>query len=113
MSIRAGMRTSYLLCALILTGCGPAKPNAKAVERELAKAVPLQSTPAQVLNYLTVQKIEHSQFLRDAAQGNLIHAVVRDQSKWDIVKTDCSIVFRFDDHDRLVAYDVRERYTGP
>jgi hypothetical protein len=29
------------------------------------------------------------------------------------VKTDCGIVFRFDDHDRLVAYDVREHYTGP
>jgi hypothetical protein len=43
----------------------------------------------------------------------LIYAVIRDQSKWEIVKTDCSIVFRFDDHDRLVSYNVSERYTGP
>jgi hypothetical protein len=98
---------------LLLLGCGQARPNAKAVERHLAKAVPLQSTPAQVLVYLNGQKIEHSQYLRDAVQGNSVQAVIRDMSKWDIVKTDCGIVFRFDDHDRLVAYDVREHYTGP
>jgi hypothetical protein len=98
---------------LLLLGCGSVKPSAKDVERDLTKAVPLQSTPVQVLDYLSGQKIEHSQYLRDAVQGNSIHAVVRDTSKWAIVKTDCGIVFRFDDHDRLVAYDVREHYTGP
>ena len=113
MPTRPCIWTSYLLCVLMLLGCGPAKPNAKTVERDLAKTVPLQSTPAEVLNYLTAQKIEHSQYVRDAARGNLIYAVIRDQSKWDIVKTDCGIVFRFDNHDRLVSYDVREHYTGP
>jgi len=113
MSIRAGIRTSYLLCVLMLLGCGPAKPNAKDIERDLARSVPLQSTPAQVLDYLTVHKIEHSQYVRGAADGNLIYAAIRDQSKWNIVKTDCAIVFRFDDHDRLISYDVRDRYTGP
>jgi len=113
MSIRAGIRTSYLLCVMMLLGCGPAKPNAKDIERDLANSVPLQSTPAQVLDYLTAQKIEHSQFIRDATQGNLIHAEIRDQSKWNIVKTDCGILFRFDDHDRLISYEVSEHYTGP
>jgi hypothetical protein len=89
------------------------RPNAKAVEHGLANAVPLQSSPNQVLDYLSVRKIEHSQYLRDPVQGNSILAVIRDQSKWAIVRTDCGIVFRFDNHDRLIAYDVRERYTGP
>jgi hypothetical protein len=113
MFLRARIRIPYIIFALLLLGCGPAKPDAKAVERDIAKAVRLQSNPMQVLDYLSEQKIEHSQYLRDAAQGNTIQAVVRDRSKWDIVKTDCGIVFRFDNHDRLVAFDVREQYTGP
>jgi hypothetical protein len=68
---------------------------------------------AQVLDYFTVQKVEHSQYVRDAIQGHLVRAVIREQSIWAIVKTDCSIVFRFDDHDRHMAYEVRERLTGP
>jgi hypothetical protein len=113
MSIRAGARESYLFFVMMLLGCGSAKPNAKDVERDLTKTVPLKSTATQVLDYLTRQKIEHSQYVRDATQGNLIHAEIRDQSKWEIVRTDCGIVFRFDDHDRLVSYEVSEHYTGP
>ena len=113
MILRCAFRIASLLCCLLLLACGPASPNAKDVERDLAKAVPLRSTPVQVLDYLREQKIEHSQYLRDAVQGNSIQAIIRDTSKWNIVKTDCGIVFRFSDHDRLVAIDVRERYTGP
>jgi hypothetical protein len=101
------------LSSLLLVGCASTKPSAQAVEQTLSKAVPLQSTPGQVLDYLSRQKIEHSQYLRDAVKGNSIQAVIRDTSKWDIVKTDCGIVFQFNDHDRLLAFDVRERYTGP
>ena len=111
--LRCAFRTASLLCCSLLLGCGPASPNAKDVERDLAKAVPLHSTPAQVLDYLREQKIEHSQYLRDAVQGNSIQAIIRDTSKWNIVKADCGIVFRFDNHDQLVAFDVRGRYTGP
>jgi hypothetical protein len=113
MIFREGIQTASLLCSLLLVGCGPAGPNAKDVERDLAKTLPLQSTPTYVLDYLNRGKIEHSQYVRDAVQGNSIQAVIRDQSKWAIVKTDCGVVFRFDDHDRLIAYDVREHYTGP
>ena len=83
------------------------------VERRLTRAIPLQSTPAQVIDYLNREKIEHSQYLRDSAQGNSILAVIRDKYKWAIVKTDYGITFRFDDHDRLIAFEVREHYTGP
>jgi len=109
MRIRAGC----FLWGLLLVGCGPARPSAEVVKRDLSTAVPLQSTPAQVLTYLTRQRIEHTEYNRDARQGNLIHAVVRDRSRWNIVKTDCSITFHFDDRDRLVAFDVREWLTGP
>jgi len=106
MCSRIGIRALHLLC-------GPARPNAKALERDLAKAIPLQSSPKQVLDYLSAHQITHSQYLHDAYQGNSIMAVVRDKSKWEIVTADCAIVFKFDEHDRLTGYDVRERYTGP
>jgi hypothetical protein len=113
MSPQARVGIPLVLCSFLLIGCGPARPNAEDVRQDLAKALPLQSTPSQVIDYLSREKIEHSEYLRDPMQGNSIKAAVRDKSKWNIVKTDCCILFRFDEHDRLVAYEVRERYTGP
>ena len=107
------IRAVCFLLGLLLVGCGPVKPSTDDLKRDLAAAVPLQSTPTQVLTYLTRQRIEHSQYLHDAVQGNTIHAIVRDRSKWDIVRTDCNITFQFDDRDRLVGFQVRERLTGP
>jgi hypothetical protein len=96
-----------------MIGCGPAKPNAKMIQDQLARDVPLQSSLKQVLDYLNAQKIEHSDYLRDGNSGHLIEAVVRDQSKWSIVKTSCGIKFWFDADGHLLKYQVREEYTGP
>jgi len=79
----------------------------------LAKAVELQSNPTQVLNYLSGQNIEHSAYIRDHEKGSSITAIVRDHSKWNIVKVNCGIVFNFDNNDRLTSYEVREHFTGP
>ena len=87
--------------------------NPEAVKQQLLAAVPLQSTPTQVLDYLNKRKIEHSEYLRDPVEGNSIKAILRDQSKWSIVKMNYSIVFQFNDQDRLIAYVVRRAYTGP
>ncbi len=99
---------------LLLPGCGPRKADPKAVEQRLASAIPLQSTASQVLDYLNRAKTDHSDYLR-GAQGNSIEAIIRarDNSRWRLAKTDYSVVFRFDGHDRLVGYEVRPVYTGP
>lgn len=102
-----------LLSCLLLVGCGGGKADPKAVEQRLAKAIPLQSSRSQVLDYLDGHKIEHSEYLRDVTRGNSIKAMIRDKSRWGLVKTNYSVVFRFDDHDRLVSYDVSPAYTGP
>jgi hypothetical protein len=102
-----------LLSCLLLLGCRSAKADPKAVEQRLVTAVPLQATPNQVIDYLNSQKIEHSEYRTDAKQGNSIKAIIRDKARWRLVKTNYSVVFRFDSHDRLVGYDVRPAYTGP
>ena len=113
MRLRARIRTFSLIGVLAMMGCGPAKPNGKLIELQLARAVPLQSRPQQVLDYLNEQKIEHSGYQRDSGRGHLIEAIVRDESKWSIVKTDCGIKFWFDEDGRLLKFEVREEYTGP
>ena len=77
-----------------------------AVEQKLAKAMPPQSTLAQVLDYLNGEKIEHSQYLHDPSSGNSISVIIRRKSSWTLVRTDYSIIFYFDDRDRLVRYDL-------
>src|SRR3989442_15643411 len=101
-----------LLGGLVLLGCRSMLTNPEAVKQQLLAAVPLQSTPTQVLDYLNKRKIEHSEYLRDPVEGNSIKAILRDQSKWSIVMN-YSIVFQFNDQDRLIAYVVRPAYTGP
>lgn len=113
MRIPLGFSMPYLLSCLLLAGCWSAKADPKAVERRLAAAVPLQSAPSQVLDYLDSHKIEHSEYLRDATQGNSIKAMIRAKSRWALVKTNYSVVFRFDGHDRLVGYEVDPAYVGP
>jgi hypothetical protein len=106
-------RIPWLLGCLLLAGCWSAKADPKALEQRLAAAVPLQSTPNQVLAYLNNQKIEHSGYLLDPTQGNSIKAMIRDKARWSLMKTGYNVLFRFDSHDRLVGYEVRPAYTGP
>jgi len=113
MTLQTRIRRLCLLYGMLLVGCGSDRPDPMVAGRDLAKGVALQSTPAQVLDYLSSKSVEHSQYLRDSLQGNLIYASIRDTNKWAIVKDDCGIVFRFDDHDRLAKADVREYLTGP
>lgn len=99
----------FLFC-LLLTGCGHVKPDSAGVQRNLVAAIPLHSTPAQVLSYLDTQKIGHSTYRRDAESGNRIEAAVFVKTPHTLVNPNYDVVFRFDDHDRLIACDVQ--YLG-
>jgi hypothetical protein len=105
----ARLQILILVSLLLLSGCGPAQNNTKVVEQHLAAAIPLQSSSTQVLNYLNIQKIAHSQ----SVDRKSIQAMIRSKPSLSIVKTDYGVVFRFNDHDRLIGYDVRPVYTGP
>ncbi len=105
------VKTQILLAlgCFLLSGCNSVRKNPEAVAQSVARGIPLQSTPARVLNYLDGQKIRHSPYKRDAIEAGIPH----DTSKWELVYTSYGIVFRFDDHNRLIATEVHPRYTGP
>jgi len=72
----------------------------------------MQSTPVQVLKYLSERKIEHGEYHKDAMAGNFILATVPD-SRWGWTTTNCLIIFQFDNNDRLMRTDVSEDHEGP
>lgn len=104
------------LGAALFLGCESRQNDDRdsvALTQRLGAEIPLRSNPIQVLRYLDSKGIDHSLYIRDAAKGNSIQSVIRDKSRWDIVREDYSISFQFDDHDRLKRIDVQSWLTGP
>lgn len=87
--------------------------DSETIRQRMAAAVPLKSTPAQVLAYLNRQKIDHTQYLQKATAGNAILARIQDRHRWSTVETSYIARFSFDDESHLASIDVRRVYTGP
>ncbi|MGD0631737.1 MAG: hypothetical protein ABR987_20595 [Terracidiphilus sp.] len=83
------------------------------MRHDLTRALPPQSTPAQVIDYLNSKGIEHSEYLHDPRKGRCINAYIHDRTLFTSVKTNCGLLFHFDDQDRLVSFEAREVRTGP
>jgi len=96
-----------LLACFLLAGCAIYKPNTNGIRQQFAAAVPLHSTPAQVLDYLDHQKIPHSPYRRDPSSGNKIEAELYIKTRHALVDPSYSLEFAFDDHDCLIASDVQ------
>jgi hypothetical protein len=112
MQIRVSFGLICLLSSMTLTSCRGAKTDPEAIKQRIVTAVPLRSTPAQVLAYLSGQKIEHTQYVPGGADGRSITARMRD-GKWSIVQTTYIIRFFFDAENHLVDIHIRRVYTGP
>jgi hypothetical protein len=95
------------LACLLLAGCASYKPDTSNIRQQFAAAVPLHSTPAQVLDYLDLQKINHSPYRRDPSSGNKIEAELDIKTTHALVDPSYSLEFAFDDHDSLTASDVQ------
>lgn len=114
MSVLANFRVPFVLSCVLLVGCGTAKVDRRVVAENSVQGIPLQSSPAEVQDYLNSHKIKHSEYFRDAVKGNLIQAFVPyEPLEWKVVYTSYDIDFRFNDYNRLIAKEMHERYTGP
>ncbi|MGD0799635.1 MAG: hypothetical protein ABR910_18125 [Acidobacteriaceae bacterium] len=95
------------LACLLLAGCAAYKPVTSDIQQQFATALPLHSSPAQVLDYLDRQKINHSPYRRDPSSGNKIEAELDIKTRHALTDPSYSLEFSFDDHDRLIASDVQ------
>ena len=98
-----------LFAAVLLAGCsGKGDPNA--LRQRLATQIPLHSTQAQVFTFLNTQKIAHSPFRHTEATGDSIEAEMAVPAPHNLVQPTYDVVFEFDDHGLLKAYEVQ--YLG-
>jgi predicted small secreted protein len=95
------------LACCLFAGCATYKPNPSDIRQQLATAVPLHSTPAQVLDYLDHQKIAHSPYRRDPSSGNKIEAELDIKTRHALIDPSYNLEFAFDDQDRLITSDVQ------
>jgi hypothetical protein len=104
-----------LVCALAL-GCNQGPEGAGHVKERLLASVPIESSSQQVMHYLDSQKINHTTYGHEEG-GGVVGASLPDKAQYAsssaIIKTDFSLDFHFDNHDRLTALKVTEKYTGP
>jgi hypothetical protein len=95
-----------LAACLLLAGCG-SKADLEGVKRQLAGAIPVHSSQGEVLAYLDQQRIAHSPYRRDESKRNTIESAVFVKSTGNLVDPSYSVVFHFDEQDRLIGYDVQ------
>jgi hypothetical protein len=86
------------------------------VQDQIRQNLVIGSTRNQVEAYLEAQRIPHSYVNQSPAgpeYSRIESALIADSSSTRLVRGDIQIVFRFDDHDKLTQYTVKEIFTGP
>lgn len=101
------------VCPLLILGCKSTNAGPKAEAEAIAHSIPMESTPEQVKAYLDELKIEHSQYQKNSIGDGVIEGILRDSSKWEIVRTSYGVVFQFDDKKHLRSIKIEPHYTGP
>jgi hypothetical protein len=103
---------AIVFCTLPLFSC--TEPDrAPQLVHQLKADIPLNVTPDYVLKYLDKHRIEHWKYIRSPTEGNWIGAIVRGTSINLFIRTDYKIIFKFNEKDLLIAFDIRKVYTGP
>ena len=99
-------------------GCRSAELSADDMRKLIAAQLPLGSTKDQVSAFLDSRGVSHSDiqpyFELDEAhhrvETRIMTAALRYKHRW--LKSQLYMVFNFDEHDRLLKYDVKEVRTG-
>jgi hypothetical protein len=86
------------------------------VEADIRGHLPLGSSRAEVESYLEQRRIPHSYIDEPRGAPQLSHtetAMIREASRTWLIRGDIQILFKFDDHDKLIKHSVTEIFTGP
>jgi len=104
---------------VLFSGCRSAEPSADEMRKLIAAQLPLGSTKDQVSAFLDSRSISHSDiepFFELDAEHRRVETRIMTASlryKYRLLKSQLYMVFNFDDHDRLIKYDVKDVRTGP
>jgi hypothetical protein len=79
------------------------------VEADIRERLPMGSSRADVASYLDQRGIPHSY----VAESKTEMAMVREASRSWLVRGDIQILFKFDDHGKLISHSVKDVFTGP
>lgn len=105
MSRNVQLQIALLMC-LLLCGCAPYHADTDGIQKEIAGAMPLNSSPAQVTAFLDGLKIAHSRYQDDKSLGNTIEAVIEVKMPHAWANSSYNLVFHFNDQNRLEGYEV-------
>ena len=95
----------------VTTGCE--RPDPQKIRREIDAAIPSGSTKRVVSAYLSNRGSDYLVFTSPSDGKTYIQAMLRDHSRWQLIKLDYRVVFRFDGDDRLSGDEVKAAFTGP
>ena len=86
------------------------------VEKDIRQHLSTGASRSQVESYLDERRIRHSYVDYSAAgpeYSRTESALIPESSLTWLGRGDIQILFKFDDHDRLVHFSVKEIFTGP
>ena len=102
------------LVAFMFVGCLQAEQDrtvtTKKVEELVQREIPIGTSKSQVIAFLDICQIEHSDYLEKV---KAIYAIIRDTLQGTMVKGSIKIEFYFDDKSNLKDYLIKEVFTGP
>jgi|SRR5215469_354158 len=100
-----------LTTVLVLDNLGRPQTQDK-VRETLSKQLPPGTPKKQVGEYLDGQQIPHSDCVQP--EENCVRAKVSGGTqRFNIVRTDYGVIFRFDAKNTLIATEIKPYYTGP
>lgn len=95
---------------LALFGCSRApRPTEASVRGTVGRLIPLGSNPQHTLHVLDSLKVEHSTY----GKNRIITANFGESQSKGLVSGAIYVTLYFDEGDRLVRSEVKERFTGP
>jgi hypothetical protein len=86
------------------------------VEADVRERLPEGSSRAEVAAFLDLRGIQHSYVdeSKNAPEYNRTEmAMIRGVTRTWLIRGDIQILFKFDDHSRLIKYTVQQISTGP
>jgi hypothetical protein len=101
-----------VLTSVLVLGCSERIRTQDDVRKMLSEHLPPGTSEKQVGEYLDKQQIPHSECAQPA-ENCVLAKFSGGTQRFNVVRTDYGVTFRFDARNTLVATEIKPYYTGP